>query len=182
MNVPLPCCPPLELTSLIRFQRSGIEFDVLFGPAYKGIPLVTAAGMALASRGIDVPVAYNRKEAKDHGEGGVLVGAPVAGKRVLVVDDVISAGTAVGEAVGILESAEAKLAGVVIALDRQEMGKDGTRVAAVQQVRETYGVPVASVVTFADLISYVTAKGDAAPEDLKEALPRMQEYRATYGC
>ena len=133
-------------------RASGIEFDVLFGPAYKGIPLATTIAVALAeAHGIDVPVAYNRKEAKDHGEGGVLVGAGVEGKRVLLVDDVISAGTAVGEAAGLLEASGATLAGVIVGLDRQEVGKDGKTVATAA-VRERFGVPVLAVATLADLI------------------------------
>lgn len=171
--------------------ESGIEFDVAFGPAYKGIPLVTTAGVALAQAegGRDVPLAYNRKEAKDHGEGGTMVGADVAGKRVLIIDDVISAGTAVGEAVGIIKAAGGIPAGVVIGLDRQERGNAAdSALSAVQQVREAYGIPVVPVVTLAHLIAYIREKlsrGEAVKGlegmTAEALLDTVTAYRKQYG-
>ncbi|HEY1181590.1 MAG TPA: orotate phosphoribosyltransferase, partial [Rhodocyclaceae bacterium] len=123
---------------------SGVEFDVLFGPAYKGIPLAAGTAMMLAQHGHNTPFAYNRKEAKDHGEGGTLVGAPLKG-RVLVIDDVISAGTSVRESVELIRQAGADMAGVVIALDRQERGQGS--LSAVQEVERNYNIPVIPVAT-----------------------------------
>ncbi|MAT92517.1 MAG: orotate phosphoribosyltransferase [Halioglobus sp.] len=154
---------------------AGVEFDVLLGPAYKGIPLAAATAVALAdAHGRDVPFAYNRKEAKAHGEGGNLVGAPLAG-RVLVIDDVITAGTAVREVIGLIEAAGAALAGVVIGLDRQERGSG--ELSAVQEVERTSGAPVFGIITLADLIEYLQASG-AGPAG---ALVNMQDYRSRYG-
>jgi orotate phosphoribosyltransferase len=153
--------------------RSGIAFDMLFGPAYKGIPLVAATATALAdAHGRDVPFAFNRKEAKDHGEGGSIVGAPLAG-RVLIVDDVITAGTAIRESVDIIRGHGATPAAVLIALDRQERGA-GER-SAVQEVEATFGLPVISVLKLADLASHLEASGDSA------RLAAVREYRARYG-
>ena len=154
---------------------AGVEFDVLLGPAYKGIPLAAATAVALAdAHGRDVPFAYNRKEAKAHGEGGNLVGAPLAG-RVLVIDDVIPAGTAVREVIGLIEAAGAALAGGVIGLDRQERGSG--ELSAVQEVERTSGAPVFGIITLADLIEYLQASG-AGPAG---ALVNMQDYRSRYG-
>jgi len=136
------------LSQLGRFyaraiQRSGIDFDVLFGPAYKGIPLVTAAAIALADHHHrHIPYCFNRKEVKDHGEGGNIVGAPLTGKA-LIIDDVISAGTAIREAVQIIQAEGAQLAGVIVALNRQEKGK--TALSAIEEVKQTYGVPVINI-------------------------------------
>jgi orotate phosphoribosyltransferase len=153
---------------------SGIEFDVLFGPAYKGIPLAAAASIALADRhGRDVPWCFNRKEAKAHGEGGNLVGAGLSG-RVLVIDDVITAGTAIRESVEIIRSAGARLAGVVIALDRQERGT-GER-SAIQEVEDTLGVPVVSIIRLADLLEYLRQQA-GREEDVR----KIEAYRAHYG-
>lgn len=168
--------------------ESGIQFEVLFGPAYKGIPLVTTAGVALSGLGLDMPMAYNRKEAKDHGEGGTMVGADVAGKRVLIVDDVISAGTAVGEAINIIKAAGGIPAGVVIGLDRQEVGGGDSKLSAVQQVQETYGIPVVAVATLNNLLSYIkellscggVVKG-LEGMTVTELLERVQAYRSQYG-
>ncbi len=155
-------------------EASGIRYDMLFGPAYKGIPLVAATAIALADHhGRDVPYAFNRKEAKDHGEGGMTVGAPLSGK-VLVVDDVISAGTSVRESVGIIQAAGAELAGVSISLDRQERGQGST--SAIQEVEASYGVKVASIVALADLIEYL----DDKPE-LAGSLDAVKAYREQYG-
>ncbi|HYW04203.1 MAG TPA: orotate phosphoribosyltransferase [Gammaproteobacteria bacterium] len=155
---------------------SGIAFDMLFGPAYKGIPLATAAAIALADHhGRDVPVCFNRKEAKDHGEGGSLIGAPPAG-RVLIVDDVITAGTAVGESVELITRAGATPAGVVIALDRQERGQG--ELSAVQEVRRRYGMEVASIAALDDLVTHLAAQ---APEQSRETLAAVRDYRDRHG-
>ena len=152
---------------------SGVPFDMLFGPAYKGIPLVTATAAALAEHeNLDRPYAFNRKEAKDHGEGGSIVGAPLAG-RVLIVDDVITAGTAIRESVDMIRGHGATPAAVLIALDRQERGT-GER-SAVQEVEATFGLPVISVLKLADLASHLEASGVAA------RLAAVREYRARYG-
>jgi orotate phosphoribosyltransferase len=152
---------------------SGIEFDQLFGPAYKGIPLVTAAAIGLAENGRNVPISFNRKEIKDHGEGGQLIGATLTG-RVLIIDDVISAGTSVRESVDLISRAGGIACGVVIALDRMERGT-GT-LSAVQEVRQTYGLPVASIATLDDLVAYLRGKGGMARE-----LQRVDSYRSQYG-
>jgi orotate phosphoribosyltransferase len=152
---------------------SGVRYDMLFGPAYKGIPLVAAVSIALDDAGRDVPFAFNRKEAKDHGEGGNVIGAALAG-RVLVVDDVISAGTSVRESVGLIEQSGAVLAGVVIALDRLERG--GAELYAVQEVRQTYDVDVISIATLDDLVGYLA--GDPA---LTPQLEAVRLYRERYG-
>ena len=153
---------------------SGIEYDVLFGPAYKGIPLVAVTAMALSiDHGLDVPYAFNRKEKKDHGEGGMIVGSPLKG-RVLVLDDVITAGTAIREAIDIIEAADAKATGVIIALDRQEKGQQN--LSAVQEINDTYNMEVASIVGLSDLISYLEEQGDQ-----QNILTAMKAYRAEYG-
>jgi orotate phosphoribosyltransferase len=152
---------------------SGLAFDMLFGPAYKGIPLVTATAAALAEHERrDLPFAFNRKEAKDHGEGGTIVGAPLHG-RVLIVDDVITAGTAIRESVEIIRSHGATPAGVLIALDREERGQ-GDR-SAVQEVQETYSLPVVSVLRLRDLLEHLETTGDAA------TLAAVRAYRDRYG-
>lgn len=153
---------------------SGIKYDVLFGPAYKGIPLVAVTAMAMyQDHGLDVPYAFNRKEAKDHGEGGNIVGSPLEG-QVLILDDVITAGTAIREAIDIIDSADATAVGVMIALDRQEKGS-GDR-SAVQEINEEYGLAVASVIGMQDLIQYLEEKGDQ-----EEMLDAMKFYRTEYG-
>jgi orotate phosphoribosyltransferase len=153
--------------------RSGLEFDMLFGPAYKGIPLVTVTAAALAEHEqLDRPYAFNRKEAKDHGEGGSVVGAPLTG-RVLIVDDVITAGTAIRESVEIIRGHGATPAGVLIALDRQERGT-GER-SAVQEVEAIFGLPVISVLKLADLAEHLEATGDSA------RLEAIRAYRERYG-
>ncbi|MGH8528510.1 MAG: orotate phosphoribosyltransferase [Nevskiales bacterium] len=151
---------------------SGLEFDSLFGPAYKGIPLVTSVAMALSELGHDRPYAYNRKEAKTHGEGGQLVGTQVTG-RVLIVDDVITAGTAVREALGLIRAAGAQPAGLLIALDRQERGTD--KLSAVQELRAE-GLQVISVITLDDVEHYLAELGGFDAE-----LAAISRYRASYG-
>ena len=152
---------------------SGIVFDTLFGPAYKGIPLVAGSAIALALAGRNVPYCFNRKEAKDHGEGGTLIGAPLSG-RVLIIDDVISAGTSVRESVELIRAAGAVPAGVVIALDRMERGSG--ELSAVQEVERGYGIPVVSVANLDDLIAYL----EGNPE-LERSLLAVTEYRGKYG-
>ncbi len=152
---------------------SGIAFDVLFGPAYKGIPLAASIAIALADVGRNVPFAFNRKEAKDHGEGGTVVGARLHG-RVLIVDDVISAGTSVRESVDLIRQAGAEPAGVVIALDRMERGT-GEK-SAVQEVREQYDIPVVAVVTLDNLVEYLERDANRRAE-----LQAVDAYRARYG-
>jgi orotate phosphoribosyltransferase len=153
---------------------SDITFDMLFGPAYKGIPLVTATAASLADRhGLDLPFAFNRKESKDHGEGGSIVGGPLAG-RVLIVDDVITAGTAIRESIGIIRAAGAHPAGVLLALDRQERGSRSP-LSAVQEVREQFGIPVLSVISLTDLMEHMSTHGRF------EELAAMQSYRDRYG-
>ena len=155
---------------------SGLEFDVLFGPAYKGIPLVTATAAALATEhGRDVPWAYNRKEAKDHGEGGVVVGASLKGRRVLVIDDVITAGTAVREAFAIIDAHEGTLASVVVALDRQERGASGGA-SAIQEVEAEFKIGVVSLGSLDRLVGLLERKAGSEAE-----LAAVRAYRAEYG-
>ena len=154
-------------------QAAGVPCDMLFGPAYKGIPLVAGVAIRLAEQGVNLPFAFNRKEAKDHGEGGTLVGAPLQG-RVLILDDVISAGTSVRESVAMIRAAGATPAGVVIALDRMERGTGAQ--SAVEEVRETFGMPVIAVATLADLIDYL-----ADSPQLAANLDAVEAYRDTYG-
>ena len=153
---------------------SPVAYDMLFGPAYKGIPLVTATAAALAEHhGHNVPFAFNRKEAKDHGEGGSIVGSALAG-RVLIVDDVITAGTAIRESIDIIRAAGATPAGVLLALDRQERAPDSTQ-SAVQQVCSAYQMPVVAVVSLTDLMEHMAASGRS------DDLDGMRAYRARYG-
>jgi orotate phosphoribosyltransferase len=154
-------------------MASDLKFDMLFGPAYKGIPLVTITAAALAEHGRNVPFAFNRKEAKDHGEGGNIVGGPLRGE-VLIVDDVITAGTAIRESIEIIRAAGARPAGVLLALDRQERAPQ-SRSSAVQQVRDHYGIPVVAVVNLAGLMHHISRHGH------KDDLLRMQAYREQYG-
>jgi orotate phosphoribosyltransferase len=164
-----------------RLLASGLNFDMLFGPAYKGITLAAAVAIELARLGRNVPYAYNRKEAKDHGEGGTLVGAPVRG-RVLIIDDVISAGTSVRESVAMITAAGGQPCGVAIALDRQEKATDNGAEApwsAVQYVRQHHGIEVVSVATLADLLQYLSTHDD--PQLHGHAAP-VQAYRERYGC
>ena len=168
-----------------RLLDSGMVFDMIFGPAYKGIPLGAAVAVELARLGKTVPFAYNRKEAKDHGEGGSLVGAPLMG-RVLIVDDVMSAGTAVRESIALIQAAGATPHAVVIALDRQEMATevqaDGrvqdVPYSAVQYVREQLGLQVCAIATLDDLVGYL--QGQTTP-GMAEHLAQVQAYRERYG-
>ncbi len=163
-----------------RLIDSGIEFDMVFGPAYKGIPLGAALCVELARRGRNVPFAYNRKEAKDHGEGGTLVGAPLRG-RVLVVDDVMSAGTAARESIAIIQAAGATPHAVLIALDRQEKASEAGKdvpYSAVQYVRNQLGLKVTAIANLADLMQYLEKIGEGAPEGAHQ---RVLAYRQRYG-
>jgi orotate phosphoribosyltransferase len=153
---------------------AGHPFDMLFGPAYKGIPLAASVAIALAQAGRNVPYSFNRKEAKDHGEGGRTIGAPLAG-RVLIVDDVISAGTSVRESVELIGASSARPCGVAIALDRMERGA-GER-SAVQEVREHFGLPVMAIADLGDLVQFLGSKPDLAP-----ALIEIERYRQLYGA
>ncbi|OFZ73165.1 MAG: orotate phosphoribosyltransferase [Betaproteobacteria bacterium RBG_16_64_9] len=153
---------------------SGLAFDMLFGPAYKGIVLASAVSVALANAGCDVPFAYNRKEAKDHGEGGSVVGAPLAG-RVLIIDDVITAGTAVRESLDIIGAAGATPAGVAVSLDRMERGQG--ELSAIQEVRERYGLPVVAIATLEDLLAHLQDRSD-----LRQNIHAIQQYRELYGA
>lgn len=161
-------------------QESGLQYDMLYGPAYKGITLAAATAIALADGGRNVPYAYNRKEAKDHGEGGSLVGAPVKGK-VVIIDDVISAGTSVRESVKLIRDAGAEPAAVLIALDRME--KSGTAIeigdkSAVQAVEQEFGLPVVAIANLADLMAFLTTSSNA---ELTNYLPAVKAYREKYG-
>ena len=167
-----------SLLALSRFYAeaitaSGLEFDMLFGPAYKGITLAGGMAMALAEKGRDIPFAFNRKEAKDPGEGGTLIGAPLVG-RVLIIDDVISAGTSVRESVQLIRAAGAEPAGVAIALDRMERGQGS--LSAVQEVARDFGIPVIAIATLNDLLTFL-----ADAPDLAENRARVAAYREQYG-
>ena len=171
-------CDGQKLGELARFYAraalaSGIAFDMLFGPAYKGITLASATAVALAEFGHNVPFCFNRKEAKDHGEGGSIVGAPLKG-RALIVDDVISDGASKREAIGIIRAAGAVPAGVLIALDRQERGQG--ELSATQEVARDHGVPVSAIATLADILATLRAKPEARAQ-----VDRIEAYRARYG-
>lgn len=168
------------LAELGRFYAAAIvnakiEFDVLFGPAYKGIPLVSSVAIALAREfNIDKPYCFDRKEAKDHGEGGVIVGAELKG-RVLMIDDVITAGTTFRQVVQLIKNHGAEFAGVMIALDRQEVGLVGDK-SAVQELSAEFGVPFNSIIKLTDIIQYLEERGK-----MSEELAKMRDYRAEYG-
>ena len=167
----------LQLGKLGQFYaqaliQSGIAVDILYGPAYKGIPLVSATSIAYAQlAGEDIPFAFNRKEAKDHGEGGVLVGAPLQGK-VIILDDVITAGTSVRESIEIINKAGAVPAGVLIALDRQEKGQNNN--SAIQEVEQQFGIPVVSIISLANIVDYLTANASDQVNNIKA-------YQQLYG-
>jgi orotate phosphoribosyltransferase len=158
-----------------RVAESGLQFDMLFGPAYKGIPLATALAVELAQQGRNVPVAFNRKEAKSHGEGGTLIGAPLRG-RVLIIDDVITAGTAIRESITTIQGQDAVVAGIVIALDRQECGAS-SRLSASQEITAQYGFPVLSIAGLSELLELA----DDAPA-LAPARGALHTYRNRYGA
>ncbi|MEB3763799.1 orotate phosphoribosyltransferase [Vibrio cholerae] len=168
-----------DLARLGRFYAaalvdSGIEFDVLFGPAYKGIPIATTTAVALVDHhDVDTPYCFNRKEAKDHGEGGNLVGSKLEG-RVMLVDDVITAGTAIRESMELIQANKADLAGVLVAIDRQEKGKG--ELSAIQEVERDFGCAVISIVSLTDLITYLEQQGNNT-----EHLEAVKAYRAQYG-
>jgi orotate phosphoribosyltransferase len=152
-----------------------LEFDMLFGPAYKGIGLVTLTAAALAEHyDLDYPFAYNRKETKDHGEGGVSIGAPIAG-RVLILDDVITAGTAIREVIELIKAAGAEPAGVLVALDREEVG-GRNRLSAVRELEQTLGIPIRSIISLTDLVDHLEED-----EEYASFLPSVRSYRNRYG-
>lgn len=165
--------------TLLAAEAAGrLQFDMLFGPAYKGITLASATAVALAQLGRNVPFAYNRKEAKDHGEGGTLIGAPLKG-RVVIVDDVVSAGTSVRESVKLIESAGATPAAVLIALDRMERGGDAEQVSdasAVEEIHERYGMPVVSIASLDDIMVYLSNQ-----QALQHHMSAVRAYRDRYG-
>ncbi len=157
-------------------DAAGLDFDLLFGPAYKGIPLATALACEYARRGRDLPVTFNRKEAKAHGEGGTLIGAPLDGRRVLIVDDVITAGTAIREALGLIAGAGGTVAGIVIALDRQERVGDDDGCSAAERVAREQDVPVIAIAALADLLAFAGENATLAREH-----DRLLAYRSRYG-
>lgn len=170
-------------TLLAARDAGRVQFDMLFGPAYKGITLASSTAVALAELGVDVPFAFNRKEAKDHGEGGVIVGEPLAG-RVVIVDDVISAGTSVRESVELIRAAGAQVAAVLIAIDRCERAgpdHDLSARSAVQDVEAALGVPVLAIASVDDLIAYLKDNADGAAQ-VRPYLQAMQSYRSRYGA
>lgn len=156
-----------------RIIEANISFDILFGPAYKGIPIATATAIALSERGINIDVAFNRKEAKTHGEKGVLIGAALDNKKVLMIDDVITAGTAFREALDIITQANAALCGVVIALDRQEKGQNNT--SAIDEIEKTHNIPVVSIAKLNDIKAYLKTHGE------QNKLKAIEHYQANYG-
>ena len=163
-------------------EASGLEFDLLFGPAYKGIPLATAIACEFAARGRDIPLAFNRKEAKTHGEGGSLIGASLQGRRVLIVDDVITAGTAIREALGIIAAEGGTVAGIAIALDRQERAggvepNEGDPSSATGALMNEYGLPVVNVASLGDLLAFTDSR-----TELQEHATALAAYRAKYGA
>lgn len=154
-------------------KRSGLNYDIIFGPAYKGIPLATATAMALAAEGDNRPYAFNRKEKKDHGEGGNIVGAPLAGK-VLVIDDVITAGTAIRESIDLIKNAGAEPAGVLVALDRQERGNG--KLSAIQEVEAEFTIPVISIIRLEQVLDYLRSYAD-----FDKHARSVAQYRDTFG-
>lgn len=172
-----------DLARLGRFYAtalagSNIEFDLLFGPAYKGIPIATTTAVALADHhNMDIPYCFNRKEAKTHGEGGSLVGSPLVG-NIMLVDDVITAGTAIRESMEIIKAHDAQLSGVLIALDRQEKGSG--ELSAIQEVERDFATKVISIVTLADLVTFLEEKSKTEP-DMIESLQSIRKYREAYG-
>lgn len=170
-----------SITSIGRFYAAAIldqqfKYDVLFGPAYKGVPLVVASSIALyMDHQIDAPYSFNRKEKKDHGEGGNIVGTPLEGD-ILVVDDVITAGTAINESIQIIKDSKANLCGVIVAVDRAEIAPDGSGKSAIQAIQEQNGVPVRAIITIDHIIEFMTEKGTYVQE-----LEQMKAYKAQYG-
>ncbi|MBS0286551.1 MAG: orotate phosphoribosyltransferase [Proteobacteria bacterium] len=156
-------------------KQAAFSFDVLFGPAYKGIPLACATAIALSAQyNQDVPYCFDRKEAKDHGEGGMIIGAPLKG-RVLIIDDVITAGTAIRGSFELFKQHDAKACGIVVALDRQERGQG--QLSAIEEIQQIYHTPVKAIITFSDIMEYV----EKEPE-FKAFIKPMADYRAQYGC
>ncbi|MCX8515122.1 MAG: orotate phosphoribosyltransferase [Pseudomonadota bacterium] len=161
--------------SCISENFTSEEYDLLFGPAYKGITLATCAGIGLAQQGLNVPVSYNRKEVKDHGEGGLIVGASLQNKKILVIDDVITAGTTIKEAVGIAKAQQGKIIGIVIALNRQEIGLN-SKLSAIEEAELEFNLKIASIICFDDLLEFI--QQDAS---LTMYIDKMLQYRTQYG-
>ena len=153
---------------------SNIEFDMIFGPAYKGIPLVSSIAIALMEHNINIPYSFNRKEIKDHGEGGIIIGSPIHG-RVLIIDDVVSAGTSINEAVSIISSNDGKACGIIVAIDRQEKGLSD--MSATQDVSNKFNIPILSIITLDNIIEYLTNQNN-----FKDELKSIKEYRNEYGA
>ena len=153
---------------------SNIEFDMIFGPAYKGIPLVSSIAIALMEHNINIPYSFNRKEIKDHGEGGIIIGSPIRG-RVLIIDDVVSAGTSINEAVSIISSNNGNACGIIIAIDRQEKGLSD--MSATQDVSNKFNIPILSIITLDNIIEYLTNQNN-----FKDELKFIKEYRKEYGA
>ena len=153
--------------------NSNIEFDMIFGPAYKGIPLVSSIAIALMDHNINIPYSFNRKEIKDHGEGGIIIGSPIHG-RVLIIDDVVSAGTSINEAVSIISSNDGKACGIIVAIDRQEKGLSD--MSATQDVSDKFNIPILSIITLDNIIEYLTNQNN-----FKNELKFIKEYRKKYG-
>jgi orotate phosphoribosyltransferase len=174
--------------AILAARTRGVQFDMLFGPAYKGIPLAATTAMALAQKGLNLPFAYNRKEAKDHGEGGTVVGAPLKGK-VAIIDDVISAGTSVRESIELIRAQGAEPAAVIIALDRMEKGGTAdapTATSAVQEVQQQWGLPVVAIASLNDLFALLqnesaNEKGTESSETFAKYFPLVRAYREKYG-
>lgn len=170
--------------ALLAARAAGrVEFDMIYGPAYKGIPLAAAVAINLSRLGLDVPYAFNRKEAKDHGEGGTIIGAPLKG-RVIIIDDVISAGTSVRESVSLIKANNAVPCGVLIALDRMEKGGNAevmTETSAVQDVEKSLGIPVVSIASLNDLLCFMNGDS-AAAKAVAEFKPAVAQYRQRYGA
>ena len=164
----------------ILHAKDSLKFDLLFGPAYKGIPLATTTGIALSEKGYDYPITFNRKETKDHGEGGNLIGAPLQGCRVLVLDDVITAGTAFYESKRLIESEQATVAGVVIAMNRQETStrSDSNALSALQEIQQNENIPIINIITLDDLITYLQERPNFLSSEM---INHMLRYREQYG-
>ena len=153
---------------------SNIEFDMIFGPAYKGIPLVSSIAIALMEHNINIPYSFNRKEIKDHGEGGIIIGSPIRG-RVLIIDDVVSAGTSINEAVSLISSNDGNACGIIVAIDRQEKGLSD--MSATQDVSYKFNIPILSIITLDNIIEYLTNQNN-----FKDELKFIKEYRKEYGA
>lgn len=162
-------------------QNLADQYDVIFGPAYKGIPLATAASIGLQMQyQLNMPVAFNRKETKDHGEGGSLIGAPLEGKRIVLIDDVITAGTTIRESVALIDQAKGKLVSIVVALNRQEKGIESD-LSAIQQVKKNYGIPVYSIISLDDIVEFLQKESHGISK-ADHYLQKILQYKKFFGC